>query len=250
MITLRAVEHVDMRFPTEFIEGLLQGCIEPDRAPDYKLVYRRKRGRVVRRRVPVQHHDVLGTQEDNIDRKILIEYYIKLAAYYYVNSAYSKAGRALGRALHYVQDGVIPSLGGDYKFLHDDLERLVEKYLENKLNIDVVSAQRLASKALSESIETLSRFINEINMLMKRREKIRHRSRMLKFMNVAGTVLSIVNMFLLPVMVSFYGATSSLASFIITEPLFVSLAVFARTLLKRAGLAKPSPPYGYYVAMR
>ncbi len=96
----------------------------------------------------------------------------------------------------------------------------------------------------------MSRFINEINMLMKRREKIRHRSRMLKFMNVAGTVLSIVNMFLLPVMTSFYGAASSLASFIITEPLFVSLAVFARTLLKRAGLAKPSPPYGYYVAMR
>ncbi len=248
-ITLRAIERIRVKFPESFINGLLKGCVEPDKEPDYRVIMYRRKRRAVTKRIPVAHHDVPKTRVDNIDRSILVDYYVRLAVYYYVNSIYDKAGRALGRALHYVQDSVLPSLGSKYKFIHDDIEKLIEEYVEGKTRVQAESARRLAERALEESVKILTRFINEVNSAISYKENIKHKIKTLKIINVLGTTLSVVNILLAIGIAAAYSTISGLAEFLITEPLFIGLALWSRGHLNRAGLVKPSPPAGYEVAL-
>ena len=249
-LTLRAIEHVQVRFPRQFIEGLLQGCVEPDREPDYRIVYRYRGRRKILKRIPVSHHNVLRTQADNIDRSILVDYYIKLAVYYYTNSMYDKAGRSLGRALHYVQDSVLPSLGSEYKFLHDDLEKSIEDYIEGKSKINIESIRRLADKALEESVKVILRFISEVNHVLKVREAVKHKVKKLKLVNTLGTAISVLNIFLALGIAAMLGAIPGLLEFIMIEPIFIGLALWSGGHLKRAYFIKPTPPPGYDVALK
>uniref|UniRef100_A0A7C5XLG4 Uncharacterized protein n=1 Tax=Ignisphaera aggregans TaxID=334771 RepID=A0A7C5XLG4_9CREN len=119
----------------EFLKGLYRGVVEPDKVPDRVVKYRLRIGRSSRVRVSTgyaKHHTV---------DKTLISYYYHLALYYARRENKMLSGLALGRAIHYAQDGAIKTR----KYLLVDVHDEVEKELE------------ILAKSLREDIQELCR---------------------------------------------------------------------------------------------
>jgi len=96
----------------DVVKGLLKGVVEPDVVADRKVACRRKRCRIVN----VRHH--AGVQWG------LVEYYFNLACYYRARGDLRTAGRALGRAMHYIHDGAVA------RDNHDKIEREMDELVE------------------------------------------------------------------------------------------------------------------------
>jgi len=98
--------------PRECAQGLLRGVVEPDEVEDREVVVVTRRGGPYARERRVRHHQTLPRD--------LIEYYYNLACYYRAVGDLYNAGRALGRAVHYLQDW---SLDARNPRVHDRAER-------------------------------------------------------------------------------------------------------------------------------
>jgi len=104
----------------------MKGVVEPDAIPDYVYVTVRRRRRSYTKAVPARQHG-------GIDRN-LVRYYTYLALYLYRRGDLYRAGRALGRAIHYVQDGVLRRTKWLVLDVHEKLEEEVDRLSESSLN--------------------------------------------------------------------------------------------------------------------
>jgi len=207
--------------PEEFVRGLLRGAVEPDELPDYRriTITRRRRRRVytytIEKRVP--HHDIPGTSVDDVARSDLVRYYRCLAAFLFRRGQYYESGRALGRALHYIQDSVLP---GDVH--HEEIEHLIDRYLRSRevRSPDVV---KMVELALERTIELLQDFVNDITQKVDSNYVENIRRKVLKF-----KILKILLCALPPLLLFSLAFSSPLAAFLLifylvtVEPTVVS----------------------------
>jgi hypothetical protein len=94
---------VSAGLPRDAARGLLAGVVEPDAVPDLEVRCRGGRCRAVYMR----HH--AGVPRG------LVKYYFNLACFYRARGNLHAAGRALGRALHYIHDVIGRRLRQDYQ---------------------------------------------------------------------------------------------------------------------------------------
>ena len=104
----------------KFEEGLYRGVVEPDEVPDGVVKARMGRRRTYFYIGHAKHHTVDET---------LINYYYNLALYYARRGRVLLSGVALGRAIHYAQDGSVKTR----RFLILDEHERVEKEIEEAL---------------------------------------------------------------------------------------------------------------------
>ncbi len=179
MRALAQARRLGITFAEELVQGLLRGIIEPDEKPDFRYItvtrYRRRRVYTctIERRIP--HHDIVGTAIDDVTRGDFIRYYVYLASYLYRRGQYYDSGRALGRAIHYVQDSTIP-----YTENHEELENDIERCLKSKICNE--TAIKIVNEAYEKTLEIIKLFYEiistepsqeHINMLKSRIRKIR-----------------------------------------------------------------------------
>jgi len=138
--------------PLFFRIGVLHGVVEPDRRPDY----------VVKPRFQILPHHLCTGALGRVQREI-VKYYVDLAVYYYATGRLYRAGVALGRALHYVQDGVIPSLGQDYAYIHELVEEVVSLFIRGEVRSE--GAQRLLDRMVEVSKAVLREFYRKLGRL-------------------------------------------------------------------------------------
>jgi len=98
----------------EFIDGLSDGLIEPDIYPDIYLSGA----------IGVPHHTIRANK--------LVEYYACLSLYFLRNDRHYDSGKALGRAIHYIQDMTFDIGKPFLKFYHDQFEEEVNRISEDK----------------------------------------------------------------------------------------------------------------------
>ncbi|WP_333639305.1 hypothetical protein [Pyrobaculum aerophilum] len=107
----------------DLYRGVIKGVVEPDVVSDM-LYVKKCGGRKCRWALaPPKHHELQIS---------LVEYYYNLAQYYRARGDLYNAGRALGRALHYIQDGAVKTKKWLILNVHDSLEKEIEGLL-NKM---------------------------------------------------------------------------------------------------------------------
>jgi len=233
-LTLQTLRAVKVQFPREFLEGLLEGCVEPDREPD----------RYVSKRV--SHHDNPHTDLDDRARRDLVEYYLRLAEYYFARNKLYDAGRALGRALHYVQDGVMPC-DRDHEKLEEEVHKVIVTGKGSR------KARKIVDAALRESISLLTRFTNDIR-------KSVNCERVKQLLNTLRTIqqLSLLLLIFTAPAVGYLagGLEHALAVFaggLLLYTLVLGITELIRGHLRQkailCGLEKPKPPPKYRTAM-
>lgn len=132
------------RLPKDFVKGLYEGVVDPDRVPDKtEKVRLTKRGRMVFREVYVSHHN---------PPQNLINYYYNLSLYNLRRGDRYGAGFMLGRALHYIQDSSV----GRRKYLildvHNNVELLMNRLSKDPRTIEILcSGVKLEKKKKSSS---------------------------------------------------------------------------------------------------
>ena len=198
-LTLRALAQarkLGITFPEELIQGLLKGVVEPDEKPDFRYVtvvrYRRRRAYTytIEKRVP--HHDVIGTVSDDVMRNDLIRYYVCLASYLYRQGQYYDSGRALGRAIHYIQDSVIP-----HTEEHEKVENDIEKCLKQKIcSKDIV---RIIEEAYNKTFKILKSFYEIVSTELtdEQIKLFRSKIRRIKLLKAALCIVPLLTIFLI-----------------------------------------------------
>ena len=155
ILTKLVIQKINFNFPKDFINGLLKGCIEPDKIPDYKIV--KKGDKVIKQKIP--HHVKLR----NFLNNELLRYYFSLALYLYKYQDYYTSGLVLGRVIHYVQDSVI------YKYrnekLHNKIEEEINYVLKHKLKEVDCKIEGVINEVLNKTYLILVKFIQEIGYL-------------------------------------------------------------------------------------
>lgn len=101
----------------DLLRGVLEGVVEPDVAVD--MITRCWRGRC--RQVRAPHHE----PQDGI-----AEWYYDLAHFFRARGDLFNAGKALGRALHYLHDGAVKRRKWLILDVHDDVEDKMEELVE------------------------------------------------------------------------------------------------------------------------
>jgi len=130
--------------PKEVVKGLLEGVVEPDVVADRKVICGHKRCRIVN----VHHHAGVPWN--------LVKYYFNLACFYRARGNLYAAGRALGRALHYIHDGIVT------RDNHDEIEREMDKLVEKLPDLcknEVAVRSNKATNALCTAYLDSKRFI-------------------------------------------------------------------------------------------
>jgi len=210
LITLKILSMINYSFDKNFLKGLFQGVVEPDKLLDFI------KGE---RLVPVKQHDGINYT--------LVKYYLHLALYFYRKGDTYSSGRALGRALHYVQDGVIKRRRW-LRDVHEDIENsidfLVRNELQNiinnciKVKVKVSSNPREAlCSAVAESYNVLSWFIHELENPLDARKLLR-RLKTIKFLKYT------VSTFLACLLLAIY-ATYLVSAFPLTPIIIVAIIV-------------------------
>lgn len=148
----------------ELLDGILEGVVDPDVVADYCVQrYTMPSGEVKEQLVRKRHHVM------NVD---LIRYYYRLALYFYRRGDIREAGRALGRAMHYLHDGLLETRWSSYDF-HDvaeeDLDRLWpptcsprRMTLRQAVAMGPSKGREALCKMLEASIATISTFLKDI----------------------------------------------------------------------------------------
>ena len=150
VLALLAAREVGL--PQGLIEGLLRGVVEPDVTPDKVLVAGRRRLYAKRAR----HH---GVSND-----ALVEYYYNLACFYRARGDLYSAGRALGRAAHYLQDAAVKTRKWLIFDVHDEVEaemgRLVGS-LPHVCSRPAGDAAVSLCRAYADTVQLFRRFVSE-----------------------------------------------------------------------------------------
>jgi hypothetical protein len=136
----------------EFVEGLFRGVVEPDEVPDKAV---RSRVRVARGGVRVYSYE--GYAKHHAVDNALVKYYYNLALYYARRENQFLSGVALGRAIHYAQDGSIKTRRLLVLDVHDRVERGVEEAVKS-IGRDVWRLCRdvkLSKEASTQGLEAL-----------------------------------------------------------------------------------------------
>ncbi|MEM4793230.1 MAG: hypothetical protein QXS00_09970 [Pyrobaculum sp.] len=98
----------------ELLRGILRGVVEPDIEADLVTRCRKKRCREAR----APHHD---------PPEALVRWYYDLAHFFRARGDMYSAGRALGRALHYLHDGAVKTKKWLLLNVHDDVEAQMDQ---------------------------------------------------------------------------------------------------------------------------
>jgi len=134
------------------IDGILKGVVEPDVAPDKVLTAGRRRLYVKRAR----HHGA--------SNKAFVEYYYNLACFYRARGDLYNAGRALGRAAHYLQDAAVKTKKWLIFDVHDEVEaemgRLVGS-LPHMCSRPAGDAAVSLCRAYADTVQLFRRFASE-----------------------------------------------------------------------------------------
>jgi hypothetical protein len=147
---------VSAGLPRDAARGLLVGVVEPDAVPDLEVRCRGGRCRAVYMR----HH--AGVPRG------LVEYYFNLACFYRARGDLHAAGRALGRALHYIHDGAVKTRRWLLFNVHDEVEQEMERLIDALPDLCLGVTARRSNKAAEalcfayvESRRLVERFISE-----------------------------------------------------------------------------------------
>ncbi|ABO07634.1 hypothetical protein [Pyrobaculum calidifontis] len=142
----------EVGLPEGLLGGLLRGVVEPDEVPDKVLVSGRRRSYFRR----VGHHGQL--------HRALVEYYYNLACFYRARGDLYSAGRALGRAAHYLQDAAVKTRKWLIFDVHDEVEaemgRLVGS-LPHVCSRPAGDAAVSLCKAYADTVQLFRRFVSE-----------------------------------------------------------------------------------------
>ena len=180
----------------------------------------------------------------------MIDYYVRLALYYYKNRKYYLAGRALGRALHYVQDAVLPSLGKKFSSIHEDLENMIEEYVEGRRTDVPQSVHEIISRAVRDSAQLIERFQDMLRSSARAGDLTRALMKLRIAKSVAAGLLVLLNVMIYLA----FGLGPAISAGFILVPLACGVLCYMPGDLKRrleeAGLRKPEPPSGYEPALR
>lgn len=250
LLTSKLLSIINYDFDTVFINGLFEGVIEPDKLPDYKVrVYTSKR---VRTRI------IPATQHDGIN-KLLVKYYSHLALYFYRHDDLFNAGRALGRAIHYVQDGVIKRTKWLFLDVHDKIEEEIDVLVRTKLSemldecikikkIKVSSNSREAlCSAIKCTYDLLRWFVDELEKSINKNDLLRkiRRIRMMRY--IIGS--SMIGALLLILSIS--PVTAMLWSIITVITLSIVMSYRPKTYWEafKAGILRLKPPSTYRTVM-
>ncbi|MFZ8837586.1 MAG: hypothetical protein ACO2PM_01355 [Pyrobaculum sp.] len=140
----------------EVVKGLLKGVVEPDVVADGRVMCKHKHCRAVR----IRHH--AGVPRG------LVEYYFNLACFYRARGDLHAAGRALGRALHYIHDGAVKTRRWLLLNVHDEVEQEMERLVDALPDLCLGVTARRSNKAAEalcfayvESRRLVERFISE-----------------------------------------------------------------------------------------
>jgi hypothetical protein len=102
--------------PKEVVKGLLRGVVEPDVVTDRKVVCKHSRCRAI----SIRHRAGIPWG--------LVEYYFNLTCFYRARGDLHAAGRALGRAPHYIHDGAVKTTRDSHDEIEKEMDKLVEKF--------------------------------------------------------------------------------------------------------------------------
>jgi hypothetical protein len=98
----------------------------------------------------------------------LVEYYFNLACFYRARGDLHAAGRALGRALHYIHDGAVKTRRWLLFNVHDEVEQEMERLVDALPDLCLGVTARRSNKAAEalcfayvESRRLVERFISE-----------------------------------------------------------------------------------------
>ncbi|MEM0027822.1 MAG: hypothetical protein QXD38_07865 [Ignisphaera sp.] len=113
----------------EFLRGVYEGVVDPDRSPDIESVtrVRVRRGKLYIReqKTYARHHGA---------SKSIIDYYYNLSLYYARRGDLCKSGFMLGRALHYAQDYPLKRRKWLILDIHEKLEGEIEEIADDVIN--------------------------------------------------------------------------------------------------------------------
>ena len=147
---------VSAGLPGDVVRGLLEGVVEPDVVGDGEVRCRGRRCRAVR----IRHHAGVP--------RSLVEYYFNLACFYRARGELHAAGRALGRALHYIHDGAVKTKRWLVVDVHDKVEEEIEGLVEALPEACKGVAARRSNRAVEamcyaylESRRLVERFMSE-----------------------------------------------------------------------------------------
>jgi len=142
----------EVGLPRELLGGLLRGVVEPDEVPDKVLVSGRRRSYFRR----VSHHGQLHWA--------LVEYYYNLACFYRARGDLYSAGRALGRAVHYLQDAAVKTRKWLILDVHDEVEDEMGKLvgsLPHMCSRPAGDAAVSLCRAYADTVQLFRRFVSE-----------------------------------------------------------------------------------------
>lgn len=148
-----------MSLPREVAKGVLEGVVDPDVAYDKEVKCVGELGERCRL-VRLRHHAEVPWG--------LVEYYYNLACFYKSRGDLFMAGKALGRAMHYIHDGAVETRKWLIFNVHDEVEQEMERLVDTLPDLCLgVTARRSnrAAEALCfayvESRRLVERFISE-----------------------------------------------------------------------------------------
>jgi hypothetical protein len=187
---------VSTSLPKEVVKGLLEGVVEPDVAADRKIACRRMFCRIVR----VKHHAGVPWG--------LVEYYYNLACFYRARGDHYSAGRALGRALHYIHDGVVVAT----RNIHDKIEREMDELVKNLPNLCknkkyTNKAAEMLCSAYLESKWLIERFMEEPLLPQKEALKTLWLGRAKRWWPAAVFIMIFISPFITSPLISFAAFT-------------------------------------------
>jgi len=236
--------------PQGLIEGLFDGVVEPDEIPDKAVIervrYRIKRGTVVPKvRIyfkRVSHHGKIPWE--------LVEYYYNLACFYRARGDLYSAGRALGRAAHYLQDAVVKAKGQLHDKVEAEMERLVNSLPHICLRPEGV-ATTLLCEAYDDTVQLFKRFVSEPAVDRATGRRLLWRGRLKKWSAILTSIFTPVAFVLIAPMWS-PALLAGLFTMFWISPVLLHLALRwiprEYIIAMRAGVHRVKPP-GYVVAM-
>jgi len=148
-----------------FVKGLYKGVVEPDKVSDKAVkikvrITRSGRVRVRSYRGYAKHHTV---------DESLIEYYYNLALYHARRRNAFLSGVALGRAIHYAQDGSVETKRFPVLNVHDRVEEEIEEAIKS-FGGDVwklCRSTKLGREASTQGLEALCVAYEKTSRLLK-----------------------------------------------------------------------------------
>jgi hypothetical protein len=242
-VTRQVLEQVAQIYalPEEFVRAAVEACIEPDKVPDEKYDISLRGGGLSIRLRPVRHHSLSDTEE-------LVDYYIRLSVYAFLRGRYSVAGRALGRAIHYVQDAVLVQV--PHSLEHDYVEELVDTVIRSGVVVEDQPISTIVGLLYTRTQEVVTRFLDLVSRSRHVAATVREAKRSFLLDMIAALLTTL---FLSALVAVLY---VKIAGVVLGALLLLGLAGYGYIrysrildLETRHGLKRPRPPLLYKTVM-